>query len=206
MKPTKNKFYCKDSGQSKMLFETEKKANNFIKFNSDEIEAETGYKPVRSYYCMYCDGWHVTSQAEFDAGKWSRTERVINLYRQDQEKIAIEREKEKAERKKATEIAKIKAKEKEKIEKEKVTKNQKIKTDILGNIEKTIKTLKTNGKRADYIEVLNRAFEELNIAKQILGSSKKQKQIENQLNILRHRFRKKMEQLQYKEWFEKQKK
>ena len=28
-----------------MLFETEKKAETFIKFNSDEIEEESGYKP-----------------------------------------------------------------------------------------------------------------------------------------------------------------
>ena len=49
MKPTKNKVFCKDCGRTKMLFETEKKAENFIKFNKEEIEAESGYGPQRSY-------------------------------------------------------------------------------------------------------------------------------------------------------------
>ena len=42
MKPTKNNFFCLDSNKTKMRFETEKKALNFIKFNSHEIEKETG--------------------------------------------------------------------------------------------------------------------------------------------------------------------
>ena len=36
MKP-KNRVFCYDCGRPKLLFETEKKALNFIKFNADEI-------------------------------------------------------------------------------------------------------------------------------------------------------------------------
>ena len=64
MRPTKNRVFCKDSGRPKILFETEKKANTFIKFNSQEIETEVGYSPIRSYFCIFCNGWHVTSKTE----------------------------------------------------------------------------------------------------------------------------------------------
>jgi hypothetical protein len=47
-----------------MFFETEQKAQNFIKFNGDKIKTESGYSPNRSYYCMFCNGWHVTSRIE----------------------------------------------------------------------------------------------------------------------------------------------
>lgn len=76
MKPIKNKYYCNGSGKSKMLFETEKKAENFMKFNSDIIKLETGYSPIRSYFCIYCNGWHVTSQAKLTFGT-SRIERTL---------------------------------------------------------------------------------------------------------------------------------
>ncbi len=45
MKPIKNKVFCKNCGRTKMLFDTEKKAENFIKFNKEEIETESGYGP-----------------------------------------------------------------------------------------------------------------------------------------------------------------
>ena len=63
MKPTKNRYYCPASDRIKMLFETESKANNFMKFNADTIKKENGYKPVRAYYCVSCIGWHLTSLA-----------------------------------------------------------------------------------------------------------------------------------------------
>lgn len=47
-----------------MLFETEKKANRFIEFNKEEIQEESGYSPQRSYFCLFCGGWHVTSIKE----------------------------------------------------------------------------------------------------------------------------------------------
>ena len=88
MKPSKNRVFCKDCGRSKMLFETEKKANTFIKFNSEEIEQWSGYKPERAYFCTYCGGWHVTSQKE-NLNVKSRTERILDLYNEENEKKAI---------------------------------------------------------------------------------------------------------------------
>ena len=61
MKPTKNRVFCRDALRHKMVFETEKKANNFIKFNKEEVLQETGVTLERSYFCMFCSGWHITS-------------------------------------------------------------------------------------------------------------------------------------------------
>jgi len=63
MAKPKHLIYCPKCGRSKMLFETQKKADLFIKFNSDDVEQESKShkKPVRSYYCDVCCGWHVTS-------------------------------------------------------------------------------------------------------------------------------------------------
>ena len=63
MKPTKNHVYCPACRHTKMLFETQKKADNFIKFNGEEIKScsKYGKAPVRSYFCCMCAGWHVTS-------------------------------------------------------------------------------------------------------------------------------------------------
>ena len=74
MKPTKSKVFCVECKRYKMIFETEKKAETFMKFNSSDIEDETGYSPNRSYYCIYCGGFHVTSKV-----KLSIVERESNL-------------------------------------------------------------------------------------------------------------------------------
>ena len=66
MKPKKNRFYCNACGGVRILFPTKKKADNFIRFNADEIMDETGKAPVRSYYCISCGGWHVTSNSSRD--------------------------------------------------------------------------------------------------------------------------------------------
>ncbi len=47
-----------------MLFQSQAKADNFIKFNSNEIAAQSNKVPVRSYYCSFCCGWHITSVAD----------------------------------------------------------------------------------------------------------------------------------------------
>ncbi len=62
-----------------MLFETSTKAGTFIKFNKDEIEEESGFAPKRSYFCIACGGWHVTSRDEIPNYK-SRTEVVLEKY------------------------------------------------------------------------------------------------------------------------------
>lgn len=77
MKPIRNRFICEDCGRVKMLFETKKKADTFMEFNGVEIAEETGYKPERSYYCVYCGGWHVTSNKEQLDIK-SRTEKILD--------------------------------------------------------------------------------------------------------------------------------
>ncbi len=92
MKPTKNRIYCNDCGRKKMLFETEKKANLFIKFNYDEIKNENGYSPTRAYFCICCNGWHVTS-SEKQLNTKSKTEIVLELYRDEKEKREIQKDK-----------------------------------------------------------------------------------------------------------------
>lgn len=62
MKPIKNRIYCVAANRPKMQFATEKKALNFIKFNSEEIRLEKGYAPTRAYYCEFCCCWHVSSK------------------------------------------------------------------------------------------------------------------------------------------------
>lgn len=66
MKPSKNRMYCFGCNKPKMLFENESKAENFIRFNKDIILEETGKAPVRSYYCEFCSGWHVTSNPSLE--------------------------------------------------------------------------------------------------------------------------------------------
>lgn len=63
MKP-KYRVYCPISLRPKMLFETEKKAMNFIKFNADAFE--DNHVPVRAYFCKGCGGWHLTHRERWD--------------------------------------------------------------------------------------------------------------------------------------------
>ena len=57
MKP-KRRIYCPDCGKPKMLFETERKAQDFIRWNSDDMGAHGD--ELRAYYCPSCCGWHVS--------------------------------------------------------------------------------------------------------------------------------------------------
>ena len=52
-----------------MLFETQAKADNFIRYNSEGILEENGKAPVRSYYCEMCGGYHVTSNPSEEIGE-----------------------------------------------------------------------------------------------------------------------------------------
>ena len=58
----KHRVYCPAANRQKLLFETERKALNFIRYNGDVIEKESGYRPIRAYYCTCCGGYHTTSQ------------------------------------------------------------------------------------------------------------------------------------------------
>ena len=60
MKPKNNRVWCPDCGRPKMLFETESKAKNFIKWNGEEIDSHGG--ELRPYYCPGCCGWHISSK------------------------------------------------------------------------------------------------------------------------------------------------
>ena len=95
MKPTKCKVFCLDCNRTKMLFETEKKAQTFIKFNGDEIKLETGYCPTRTYYCISCCGYHVTSKTNSTLIV-SKTDIVLEKYREykvvHDEKIRLNKE------------------------------------------------------------------------------------------------------------------
>lgn len=69
-----------------MLFETQKKADLFIKFNSNEIgcNSKKHKKPVRSYYCDVCGGWHITSIPHWNGEKdINTTANVISSYYSD---------------------------------------------------------------------------------------------------------------------------
>jgi hypothetical protein len=92
MKPTKNNFYCNDSGKPKIRFETEKEANTFLKFNADNIEAETGIKPIRSYHCISCNSWHVTSKKAPLFVK-SKTEAILEIYEKHKAEIKLQKAK-----------------------------------------------------------------------------------------------------------------
>lgn len=69
MKPTRNKIFCYGCKKHKMLFETQAKADNFIRYNSKDILEENGKAPVRSYYCEMCGGYHVTSNPSMEVGE-----------------------------------------------------------------------------------------------------------------------------------------
>lgn len=80
MKPKNNRVMCPDCGKPKMLFESESKANNFIKWNGDEIDAKGG--ELRAYYCPACCGWHITHQKHKQNYEFN-TERLIDAYKRD---------------------------------------------------------------------------------------------------------------------------
>lgn len=69
MKPKKNKIFCIGCRKTKILFESQSKANNFISFNKQAIYGENRKAPVRSYYCVFCCGWHTTSNQSKERGE-----------------------------------------------------------------------------------------------------------------------------------------
>lgn len=81
MSKPKNRVMCPDCGRQKMLFESESKANSFIKWNKNEIE--NGDK-LRSYYCPACCGWHISHQ-KFHKDMEGRTDKLIENYNKEKE-------------------------------------------------------------------------------------------------------------------------
>ena len=76
MKPRRRNM-CPDCGRPKMLFETERKANDFIRWNGDEIDTHGGQ--LRAYYCPSCCGWHI-SHYRYHESYGHRTENLIGAY------------------------------------------------------------------------------------------------------------------------------
>ncbi len=79
MRP-KNRVMCPECGRSKMLFETETKANNFIKWNGADIDTNGG--ELRSYYCPSCGGYHISSKP-YKKCYNTTTDRLIRAYHND---------------------------------------------------------------------------------------------------------------------------
>jgi hypothetical protein len=80
MKPTKNRVMCPECFKQKMLFETQKQADNFIKWNGEEIDTNGG--TLRSYYCPACGGYHISSKPYKKAYEHN-TENLIKRYEKD---------------------------------------------------------------------------------------------------------------------------
>ncbi len=76
-KPNKNRIFCPDCAKPKMLFESEAKALNFIKWNGGKLETEG--KPLRAYYCPSCCGWHISHQ-EYREDYKERTDSLLSAY------------------------------------------------------------------------------------------------------------------------------
>lgn len=87
MKP-KNRVMCPDCGKQKMLFDSQKEAENFIKFNGKDINTHGGQ--LRVYYCPACCGYHISSK-KHKASYDHSTERLIGAYRQNVKDSSINR-------------------------------------------------------------------------------------------------------------------
>ena len=79
-KPTRNRIWCPDCRRPKMLFETERKASDFIKWNGDEIYTHNGM--LRAYYCPACCGWHI-SHHEHKESYDTNTDNLLGAYRRN---------------------------------------------------------------------------------------------------------------------------
>lgn len=94
MKPIRNTTFCYGCRKHKMLFESQSKANNFIRYNGEDILEENGKAPVRSYYCEICAGYHVTSNPSTEAGERlnQRDHQLIeslSIYKKEVEEVKV---------------------------------------------------------------------------------------------------------------------
>lgn len=63
MKPKHNRKMCPLCGKQKMIFETKEKAENFIKYNgNDLLKGNKTIDDLRVYYCEGCLGYHISSK------------------------------------------------------------------------------------------------------------------------------------------------
>lgn len=76
-KPSKkNRIMCPDCGKPKLLFETESKAMNFIKWNGEDMDNGDSLRP---YYCEACGGYHITHKKHKKVYD-SNTSNLINAF------------------------------------------------------------------------------------------------------------------------------
>ena len=80
MKPRNNRVMCPECFKHKMLFETQKQADNFIKWNGEDIDTNGG--ELRSYYCPACGGYHISSKP-YKKVYEHNTENLIKRYEKD---------------------------------------------------------------------------------------------------------------------------
>lgn len=85
MKPTK-RIMCPDCGRAKMLFETERKANDFIKWNGGDIYVPEGCE-LRAYYCPSCCGWHISHQRHSERYD-SQTDNLIGAFKRSKTSVS----------------------------------------------------------------------------------------------------------------------
>lgn len=70
-----------------MVFPTEKKARNFIKYNgSDILKENQSIDDLRVYYCPSCCGYHISSKPYKRKYK-HRTDNLIKAYHKDKEEM-----------------------------------------------------------------------------------------------------------------------
>ncbi|QBO58742.1 hypothetical protein NBC122_01934 [Chryseobacterium salivictor] len=175
MKPFKNKVFCYDCGRQKMLFETEVKAQTFMRFNNEEIESVNGYAPIRSYFCNVCCGWHLTSKMG-EAYISPKTEKILEEY-------------ETAKRLKAERKALKLVQEKEKKE---------ILLKIICIAENNIKIMEfsSGSKYAALFDETVTLLEKIkSIKANFKGSNQRKRQIEIKLSLLAEKFRNSRESL-----------
>lgn len=65
--PIKNYVWCHGCGRKKHLYKSEGSAKKALQYADSTFEKDKK-KPIRSFYCRHCLGWHLTSQ-EYDPRK-----------------------------------------------------------------------------------------------------------------------------------------
>lgn len=80
MRPNdKNRIMCPDCGRPKMQFESERKAQDFIKWNADDFPQ--GGDSLRVYYCKACCCWHI-SHKQYSKGYGTQLNHKIEAFKQ----------------------------------------------------------------------------------------------------------------------------
>ena len=80
----KNRVMCPDCGKPKMLFESKRKAEDFIKWNGDSLDVR--HENLRAYYCPSCCGWHISHQRHRSAYDL-QTDNLIDAYRRQKQSL-----------------------------------------------------------------------------------------------------------------------